>query len=431
MKFKLSKYIIPSVVSMVLVGTYTNIDGFFIGNAAGDDGLAAINIVWPIVAFITSLGTGIGVGGSVLMSALRGEGKNGDAENMKKSILAFLAASGFLASIILSLFYKPILRLMGARENVFAYACDYALVIGATAVFQVVGSGLIVVLRNENKMFHSMIYTLFSLALHVVLDILLVEKFKLTGVALSTSASQLLSLLLCLCSLKTDKNSKIKRAYITEILSASSAPFGVNFVPSLVLLVTNCAALKHGGTAAVSAYAVMSYAVYTYDYIYQGVCDGIQPVLSYYTGSGEENEKRRVLKIAVAILAAFSLVFILITKPLADLLPSLFKVSESAEKMIKSGLVIYAVSYPFKAAVKLICSWCYATEKFGMSNFLTYIDPIVSTPLFLVVLPRFFGTDGVWSALTLSQVCVAAIGIGLMLMFKRANVSDNNREISC
>ena len=57
MNQKLSRYIIPSVISMVLVGTYTNIDGFFIGNAAGDDGLAAINIVWPIVAFITALGT--------------------------------------------------------------------------------------------------------------------------------------------------------------------------------------------------------------------------------------------------------------------------------------------------------------------------------------------------------------------------------------
>ena len=75
MKFSLTKYILPSVISMVLVGAYTNIDGLFIGNAAGDDGIAAINIVWPIVAFITSLGTGIGVGGSVIVSNLRGRGK--------------------------------------------------------------------------------------------------------------------------------------------------------------------------------------------------------------------------------------------------------------------------------------------------------------------------------------------------------------------
>ena len=73
MKFKLSKYIIPSVISMVLVGSYTNIDGLFIGNITGDNGLAAINFAWPIVALITSVGTGIGVGGSVILSTLRGK----------------------------------------------------------------------------------------------------------------------------------------------------------------------------------------------------------------------------------------------------------------------------------------------------------------------------------------------------------------------
>ena len=82
---KLSRYIIPSVISMVLVGTYTNIDGFFIGNSAGEDGLAAINIVWPIVEFITALGTGIGVGGSVILNNLRGANYNEEAERVKNA----------------------------------------------------------------------------------------------------------------------------------------------------------------------------------------------------------------------------------------------------------------------------------------------------------------------------------------------------------
>ena len=372
------------------------------------------------MAFITSLGTGIGVGGSVLMSALRGCGKTSDSENMKKSVLFVLTVFGLIASAVLSAICRPLAGLMGARGNVYKYACDYALVISTTAVFQIVGSGLIAVLRNENKMFHSMIYTILSLAVHIGLDVLLVGKYKLTGVAVSTAVSQFAVLVLCLCTLKIEKSAKINRAYIKDILRASSAPFGVNFVPSLVLFATNYSALKYGGTAAVSAYAVMSYAVYTYDYIYQGVCDGIQPVLSFYTGSGNEKGKKYVMKIAVIILAVFSLIFILITKPLINVLPSLFKVSYTAEKMMMSGLVIYAVSYPFKATVKMMCSYCYATEKFGISNFLTYIDPIVTTPLFLAVLPCFAGINGVWSALTVSQITVTLVGAVLM-MFKFRN----------
>lgn len=423
MKFKLSKYIVPSVVSMVLVGTYTNIDGFFIGNVSGDDGLAAINIVWPIVAFITSLGMGIGVGGSVLMTALRGDGREDDAEDMKKSVFLVLVLSGIAASAVLFALYRPILKIMGAQGPVYQYACDYAAVISATAAIQVVGSGLTAVLRNDNKMYHSMVYTILSLAVHIVLDIMLVKKLELTGVALSTALSQLVTLVLCLFTLKIKKSAKAKMAYAGEILRASSAPFGVNFVPSLVLLTTNYAALKSGGTAAVSAYAVMSYAVYTYDYIYQGVCDGIQPVLSYCTGADDEEQKRRVMKTAVEILAAFSLCFILITKPLANCLPQLFKVSDAAEKMMKSGLAIYALSYPFKAAVKLMCSYCYATEKFVLSNLLTYIDPVVTTPLLLAVLPHYIGSDGVWAAMTASQIIVT--GIGILLMVRKLHVSGS------
>ena len=201
MKFKLSKYIVPSVVSMVLVGTYTNIDGFFIGNVSGDDGLAAINIVWPIVAFITSLGMGIGVGGSVLMTALRGDGREDDAEDMKKSAFWVLVLSGIAASAVLFALYRPILKIMGAQGPVYQYACDYAAVISATAAIQVVGSGLTAVLRNDNKMYHSMVYTILSLAVHIVLDIMLVKKLELTGVALSTALSQLVTLVLCLFTL--------------------------------------------------------------------------------------------------------------------------------------------------------------------------------------------------------------------------------------
>ena len=91
--------------------------------------------------------------------------------------------------------------------------------------------------------------------------------------------------------------------------------------------------------------------------------------------------------------------------------------------MMKSGLAIYALSYPFKAAVKLMCSYCYATEKFVLSNLLTYIDPVVTTPLLLAVLPHYIGSDGVWATMTASQIIVTAIGI--LLMVRKVHVSGS------
>ena len=411
MNHKLSKYIIPSVISMVLVGTYTNIDGFFIGNAAGDDGLAAINIVWPIVAFITALGTGIGVGGSVILNNLRGASCDKEAEQVKKTLIAVLAAVGIAVSVLFTAIYKPVLILMGAEGTVLEYAENYSLIICVGAVFQIMGAGLIVLLRNENKTYLSMLYTIFGLIVHIILDILLVNKYKLYGVAFSTVIAQIAIMIPGILSVSIERGIHICKKYAFDMLRRATAPFGVNFVSSVVLLFTNFFALKVGGTAAVSAYAVMSYAVYTFDYIFQGVCDGIQPVVSYCCGAKDKKGEKRAMKCAAVILALFSLFCILLTPALIRIMPGLFSVSEEAEKMMIGGFVIYGFSYPFKAAVKYICSYYYATGRTSLSNFLTYLDPLFLTPLFLYVLSSIFGINGIWMAMTLAQIVLLAVGM--------------------
>ena len=60
--------VVPSVLAFALSGVYAIVDGFFIGNCVGDNGLAAINLAYPVTAFLQALGTGIGMGGSVRFS---------------------------------------------------------------------------------------------------------------------------------------------------------------------------------------------------------------------------------------------------------------------------------------------------------------------------------------------------------------------------
>ena len=423
MKFKLSKYIIPAVISMVLVGTYTNIDGLFIGNITGDDGLAAINIAWPIVAFITSVGTGIGVGGSVMINDMRGKGKTAEAENLKRTTIALLAISGIVVTALSMIVYKPLLKAMGAEDKVFTHACNYALVISAGAFLQVAGAGLVVLLRNDGKTIASMLYTALGLIVHIALDFCTVKKYELYGVAVSTVVSQGVVLVCCFISLKikskrTDESGgeippKLSFRGVKEILSASVAPFGINFVPSATLLFTNYFALKCGGTAAVSAYAIMSYAVYTFDYVFQGVCDGVQPVISYQNGAGDIPGKKKTIKTAVLLLFALSVVFSALTPAMIAFLPGIFDVSDVAAKMINTGLKIYSLSYVLKASVKFICAYCYSVREKIISDILTYLDPIVFTPFFLFILSSAVGINGVWWSVECAQaaVCVVAAAI--------------------
>lgn len=423
-QFKLSKYIVPSVIAMVVVGTNTNIDGFFIGNILGDDGLAAINIVWPIVAFIVSVGTGIGVGGAVIFNQKRGAGRAAEAEASKNTTLLFLAAAGVFLSLIFPAVSEGMLVLMGAEGAVLAHAHEYALVIGGGAVFQAAGAGLLVLLRNCGKTYQVMIYSVLGLVLHLVLDMLLAEKLGMAGVAAATVISQLAVSVMSMVSLDIYKNAGLNMRLIPRIALSASAPFGLNFVPSLVLLYTNYFALKCGGVAAVSAYAVMSYAVYTFDYIFQGVCDGVQPVISYCIGAGDKNGERRAMRSAAVILAALSAGFCLTTPALIRFMPELFAVSGEARRMMDAGFVIYAFSYPCKAAVKYVCSYYYSCGRTRLSNILVYLDPLVLTPGLLLALSAVMGTDGVWLAMTSAQLILAAAG--LAVLFKNIRKENGN-----
>lgn len=413
---------------MVIVGTYTNIDGLFIGNRAGDDGLAAINIAWPIVAFITSLGTGLGIGAAVMINSLRGENENRLAEKSKTVSLWLLVVGGLFSTVLCFAIYSPLLTLLGASGTAKTYAENYSLVISLGALFQVVGAGAVVLLRNEGKTYSALIYTAIGLAVHIGLDFLTVKRFALYGVAAATVASQAVVAALAVVTFLKQKNTEIagetesdekSTRLAARILKNSIAPFGLNFVPSATLLFTNFFALASGGTAAVGAYAVISYALYTYDYIYQGVCDGVQPALSYYRGASDLIEERKTVYKSIITLICLSAAFIALTPAAIAFLPEIFSVSTEAAKMMKAGFIIYAFAYPLKAAVKFICSYAYSTGKIIVSNIVTYLDPFLFTPISLAVLSGR-GTSGIWAALPVSQflTLLAAAGIFLILKFK-------------
>ncbi len=415
MRFRLADYIFPAVISMVVVGTNANVDGLFIGRILGDEGLAAINIAWPIVACIASLGTGIGVGGAVTLNRMRGEGDVPGAERVKNLTLLLLLAVGVGAGLLFSLLARPLLALMGAAGAVMEHGLVYARVIAAGAVPQVLGAGLPVLLRNDGKNYRSMVCSLLGLVLHILCNVLWADEWVMAGVAMATVLSQGMVVIPGLFFLRPDVSVKPEKKALSQVLKNAAAPFGINFVPSLVLLFTNASALSHGGVAAVSAYAAMSYAVYTFDYIFQGVCDGIQPVISYCHGAADKGEARRALRSAGLLLSVPALAFIALTPVLIAFLPGLLGVSGDAAELILRAFWIYAASYPLKAAVKLICSYYYATEQTGRSNFLVYLDPLLLTPVLLYCLSAAMGIDGVWLSMPLSQLVICAVGATMIL----------------
>ena len=171
---------------------YSIVDGIFVGKAAGDTGLAAINIAWPIPALITALGIGIGTGGSVLYSHYRGRGEQKVCENLFELTMTLLIGTGILATILLSLVQKPFLEILGAAGSVQTEAIKYTAIIIAGSILQVAGTGIMPLLRNMNQSLGAMLSMAAGFAVNILVNYYLMFRLNMgiKGAAFGTVTAQ-------------------------------------------------------------------------------------------------------------------------------------------------------------------------------------------------------------------------------------------------
>ena len=182
----------PTVLAFTMSGMYSIVDGIFVGKAAGDTGLAAINIAWPIPALITALGIGIGTGGSVLYSHYRGRGEQKVCENLFELTMTLLIGTGILATILLSLVQKPFLEILGAAGSVQTEAIKYTAIIIAGSILQVAGTGIMPLLRNMNQSLGAMLSMAAGFAVNILVNYYLMFRLNMgiKGAAFGTVTAQ-------------------------------------------------------------------------------------------------------------------------------------------------------------------------------------------------------------------------------------------------
>lgn len=123
----LGRMVLPAVASQLIVLIYNMADTFFVGQTANPYMVAGTSLMLPVFNLTLCLAGLAGVGGGSLISRLLGQEREEEARRV--SAFSLLLGLGISAAFSLSLavFMEPILRLLGAGENTFSYARQYAL----------------------------------------------------------------------------------------------------------------------------------------------------------------------------------------------------------------------------------------------------------------------------------------------------------------
>lgn len=406
---------IPTVFSLLMSGLYGVMDGLFVGRAVGDAGLAAINIAWPIAAVITAVGIGIGSGGSVLYSNSNGKGEQERGELVYHQTITLLFAAAMVLLIVLGFTYPAILSALGAKGDVYQKAVEYIQIIIFGAVFQVMGTGFIPMLRNRNLAFQAMVSMAAGMGVNGVLNYLLlfVVKIGIRGAAVGTIAAQFVVLVISSYLIYGRQKVHLKVVWqhkiVGEILKIGISAFGLSLAPSIVLLFTNLQCLKYGGDAAVACYAVISYIVFPVQSMLMGIGDGTQPLMSFYSGAKKMEELRFVKKIASIAVVGMGAVFFVIVILVSKYIPDVFGMQMDSQAYFGTGMAVSAVSFLFIGLAKFHISYLNATLQVKKAMQLIYGETIVVAPFLIFLLPYVFKINGIWLSLPGTQLIMLLI----------------------
>ena len=415
-------YVIPSMIAMLFSGFYSIVDGLFVGNSIGNVGLAAINLVYPIQVVLNATATGVGIGGSVLVSIYRGEGKERDMEHSAMQTIILLLIFGAILPIFFLGTKGIILNFLGAEGAIYKGADDYITTILIGGMLPVLGNGLNPIVRNQGKPIIATQNMVAGLVTNIVLDYVFIYKMNLGmfGAALATITAQgVVATMNVIYVIKLNhKNFKLDYilpniAKIKKIMKIAISPFGQTIVPSIIIILTNWKCIEYGGDGAVAIYSVISYVLACAQLLIQGIGDGVQPLFSYYFGANKERELHYVYNKAFFLCSVFSVFLMVLTMVFSVQLAKYFNISPELMNETALALKTTAFAYAFFGVTRVTSAYFYATNHTKFSNLLIYIEPIVIAPAMLWIFTELFGLSGVWMAYPAIQVILSSISLVL------------------
>lgn len=420
------KYVIPSIIAFALSGIYAIVDGYFVGNTIGDAGLSAINIAYPIVALIQSVGTGIGMGGAVYYSINTAEGNHQKARQFIAASWWLLVAASIIFTLLTFFSAHTILVLLGADGSILAYATHYVKIIALGATLQIGGTGLIPFIRNFGSSSFAMIAMLGGFVTNILLDYLLVWVYGqgMTGAALATIVGQGVTFLIALLYSVLKKklficiNAGEFRFLCKSIFKVGLAPFGLALTPNISLVIINRFSASYGGEKAIATYACISYIICIIYLILQGVGDGSQPLMSKYYGERKTNELAEVKRMAYTFAVILAFIGCVIMYLGRWHIGTLFGSSDTVNSETAKIIPIFLVSVPFVAITRISTAGFYATEKAALSYILTFIEPVLMLGLMLILPPLFGGQIMIWWSTVFARIISAILALLLTKLNK-------------
>jgi len=427
-----ARYAGLSVLGTMGVSCYILADTFFVANGLGTSGLAALNIAIPVYNFIWGIAIMLGIGGATRYTIARSRGEYEAGDKIFSATLAVsLAVSAVFA--LLGLFGAEMTaRLLGSDEEILKMTTDYLRVVLIFAPAFSLNQIMTCFVRNDGAPNLAMLGTLIGSLANIVLDYVFIFPMKMgiLGAALATVCSPIISLAIMWRHKASGKNNFHLRRDLSDLAKlGNTAALGfpslvTEMSSGVVIIVLNYIILGLAGNVGVAAYGVIANISLVVIAIYNGIDQGVQPLMSDSYGRGNMNDARKYLRYALITAAAVSVLIYTVIYLGADPVAAAFnsEKDDALQTIAASGLRIYFLGILFAGANIILQIFFTSVERPLPAQVISLLRGLVLIIPSAFLLAEAFGITGVWLAFPVTEAIVTIIGFSIYTMDKRRSV---------
>lgn len=427
----------PTLVGMIFNALLTLIDGVFVGQGVGSDGIAAVNIIAPVYMIVTGIGLMLGIGASVVASIQLSK-SNKKAANIIMT-QAFGVGTLLVGIFVLlgMLFPESLARFLGSSDQLMPHAIDYLFWLLPGTIFLFFECVGMMLIRLDGSPKFAMMCNVVAAILNIGLDYLFIfpmgmgVKGAAIATTLATVAGGMMVQIYFLWHSKTLKFYRIKMSVTSLLLTCRNigymakigfAAFLTEIAMSVMMFTGNYVFINYLGEAGVAAFSIACYLFPVLFSLSNAIAQSAQPIISYNYGLGYTKRVSKALRVSLyTAIVCGCLVTTLVACGSRYICMLFLSPDVEAFKLAVVGLPKFAFCGIFFAINIAFIGYYQSLEKAYRAAIFTMLRGVIFiVPMFLC-LPHIIGIPGLWFAIPASELLTSIIIALDYMTFRKRN----------
>ena len=417
----------PTLLGMLGMSAMTAIDGIFIGHSVGSDGIAAVNIVVPVLMLLTGVGLMVGMGCSVVSSLRLARGQVLAARVSVTRAMLFVTVVAVVVVGAMLAFPDASARALGSSEHLLPLVREYMVWYIPSWLFMLWTAVALFVIRLDGAPNLAMACSLTSAVLNVFLDWLFMFPFGwgIMGAAfatsLSTAAGGVIAVAYLLFFARRLRVVRVRvgwralRAAARDLAGqcrVGSSSLLAEATLAVLTFMGNYVFMSYLGDDGVGAFGIACYYTPFVFMVGNAIAQSAQPIISYNFGLKAWPRVRAAERVALRTAVVCGLVvtagFVFFARELVGLFVPL---DNAAARLAVEGFPYFSAGFVFFILNLAVIGYFQSLEWMRPATVFALLRGVAWLVPSFLLLPGLLGTRGIWLALSVSELltflCVA------------------------